>query len=61
MIVIASAFESLGAVPLLALSITFVVPVVVDVPEIVAPLKLRPAGKGEAVKMIGVVPVAVIV
>ncbi len=46
---------------LVALIVTLEVPAVVGVPEIVAPASESPAGKGVAVNVIGVVPVAVMV
>ena len=57
--VITSVFWSLGAVPLDAVRTTLAVPAVVGLPEMAAPLKVKPPGRGDAVKVIGVLPVAV--
>jgi hypothetical protein len=55
---ITSVLLSLGKVPLLAPSVTLVVPTVVGVPEIVAPESVNPAGSSDAVYVIGVDPLA---
>jgi hypothetical protein len=45
----------------MAVSVILNVPAVVGVPEMVAPLKNNPSGRGAAVNVIGVVPFAMIV